>query len=89
MGVLDGRVALNTERISPLVAYLAMADCPFTGQTFSVDGGGIGIYQGWSIADDITVDDISTVADLAVAMDKLPRRVKVRNQYSMLWGDQR
>jgi hypothetical protein len=73
-------------RISPLVAYLATADCPFSGQTFSVYGGGVGIYQGWSIAEEIPIEDVGTVTELAVAMDKLPRRVKVRNQNSMLFG---
>jgi NAD(P)-dependent dehydrogenase (short-subunit alcohol dehydrogenase family) len=76
-------------RVSPLVAYLSSADCPFTGQTFSVYGGGVGIYQGWSIAEEISTDDIATVADLAAAMDKLPRRVKVRNQQAMLFGGER
>ncbi len=76
-------------RISPLVAYLATADCPFSGQVFSVYGGGIGIYQGWSIAEDITVDGVETLDELAVAMDKLPKRVKVRNQNSMLFGDKK
>jgi hypothetical protein len=64
-----------------------MADCPFSGQTFSVYGGGIGIYQGWSIAEELPIDDIGTVADLAVAMDKLPRRVTGRNQNAMLFGE--
>jgi NAD(P)-dependent dehydrogenase (short-subunit alcohol dehydrogenase family) len=77
------------ERVSPLVAYLSTAGCPFTGQVFSVYGGGVGIYQGWSIAEEITADDIESIADLAVAMDKLPRRVEVRNQNQMLWGDKR
>jgi NAD(P)-dependent dehydrogenase (short-subunit alcohol dehydrogenase family) len=74
------------ERVSPLVAYLATADCPFTGQVFSVYGNGVGIYQGWSIAEDIDTRDITSVAELAVAMDKLPRHVKVRNQNAMLFG---
>ena len=79
----------DPEHISPLVAYLATADCPFTGQTFSVYGGGVGIYQGWSIAEEIDTDDVTTVAELAVAMDKLPRHVKVRNQNAMLFGGER
>jgi NAD(P)-dependent dehydrogenase (short-subunit alcohol dehydrogenase family) len=75
------------ERVSPLVAYLATAECPFTGQVFSVYGNGVGLYQGWSIAEDIDTRDVTSVAELAVAMDKLPRRVEVRNQFSMLFGD--
>src|SRR5258708_6554818 len=36
--------------VSPLVAYLAAADCPFTGQVFSVHGGSVGLYRGWTVA---------------------------------------
>jgi NAD(P)-dependent dehydrogenase (short-subunit alcohol dehydrogenase family) len=79
IGEVIDQPQFDPERISPLVGYLATADCPFTGQTFSVFGGGIGLYQGWSIADELPVDDIAGVSELAVAMDKLPRRITVRN----------
>lgn len=42
--------AFHPANVSPLVAYLATAGCPFTGQVFAVSGGQVGIYQGWSIA---------------------------------------
>jgi NAD(P)-dependent dehydrogenase (short-subunit alcohol dehydrogenase family) len=86
IGEVMDQPQFDPQRISPLVAYLSTADCPFNGQTFSVYGSGVGIYQGWSIADELPFDDIDTVADLAAAMDKLPRRVKVRNQNTMLFG---
>jgi hypothetical protein len=41
----------DSERISPLVGYLATADCPFSGEIFSIYGGRITLYQGWSIAE--------------------------------------
>ena len=75
--------------VSPLVAYLAGEQCPFTGQVFSVYGGGVGIYQGWSIHEEIRSGDTTTVAQLAAALDKLPRRVPVRNQLAILSGGAR
>jgi NAD(P)-dependent dehydrogenase (short-subunit alcohol dehydrogenase family) len=89
LGEIMEQPQFDPDRISPLVAYLAMEDCPFSGQTFSVYGGGVGIYQGWSIAEDIETEDISTVAELATAMEKLPRRIKVRDQSAMLTGGQK
>ena len=88
IGEVMDKPQFDPGRVSPLVAYLAIADCPFTGQAFSVYGDGIGLYQGWSIAEDIDTRDITTVAELAVAMDKLPRYIKVRNQNAMLFGGQ-
>ena len=71
----DGQTAMfDPENISPLVAVLASADCPFNGQVFSVYGGGVGIYAGWSIAEEVDADGAYawTVDELAVAMAKLP-----------------
>jgi len=52
--------------ISPLVAYLSTADCPFTGGVFHVGGNEVGLYGGWSLADEdiIVADGRWTVADL-------------------------
>ncbi len=52
--------------ISPLVAYLSTADCPFTGGVFHVGGNEVGLYGGWSLADGdiIATDGRWTVADL-------------------------
>ena len=52
--------------ISPLVAYLSTADCPFTGGVFHVGGNEVGLYGGWSLDNDdiIATDGRWTVADL-------------------------
>lgn len=53
--------------VSPLVAYLAAADCPFTGGVFHVGGNEVGLYGGWSLDDDqmLVTDGRFTVAELA------------------------
>ena len=58
--------------ISPLVGYLSTADNPFTGGVFHVGGNEVGLYGGWSLADDdiIATDGRWTVSDL---QDKAPR----------------
>jgi NAD(P)-dependent dehydrogenase (short-subunit alcohol dehydrogenase family) len=70
----------DPENISPLVAYLASEACPFSGQAFSVYGGSVGIYAGWSIAEEVTTEGRWEVDQLAKAMDALPRHVKVNSQ---------
>ena len=70
----------DPENISPLVAALAAEGCPFNGQVFSVFGGFVGIYGGWSIAEEVSTDDRWGVDQLIAAMDKLPREVKVKTQ---------
>ena len=74
----------DPENVSPLVAVLASATCPFNGQVFSVYGGSVGIYGGWSIADSVDTDDRWTAESLATAMDKLPRTVEVHSQIAEL-----
>jgi hypothetical protein len=37
------------------VAYLAAADCPFTGGVFHVGGNEVGLYSGWQLADDAVI----------------------------------
>jgi NAD(P)-dependent dehydrogenase (short-subunit alcohol dehydrogenase family) len=54
--------------ISPLVAYLATADCPFTGCTFYVQGGMVKLFRSWEMADGVHRDTRWTVAELAQAM---------------------
>jgi NAD(P)-dependent dehydrogenase (short-subunit alcohol dehydrogenase family) len=54
--------------VSPLVAYLATADCPFTGETFFVQGGSVKRVQSWAFGPGVDRDDRWTVADLAEAM---------------------
>jgi hypothetical protein len=74
----------DPENVSPLVAYLAAERCPFNGQVFSVYGGAVGIYAGWSIAEEVTTDGRWTVEGLRAAMDGLPRSVPVNTQMDAL-----
>jgi NAD(P)-dependent dehydrogenase (short-subunit alcohol dehydrogenase family) len=74
----------DPECVSPLVAVLASKTCPFNGQVFSVYGGSVGIYAGWSIAESVETDDRWTPETLAAAMDKLPRTVEVNSQIAEL-----
>jgi NAD(P)-dependent dehydrogenase (short-subunit alcohol dehydrogenase family) len=57
--------------ISPLVAYLATADCAFTGETFFVQGGTVRIVQSWTMAAGVERDDRWTVSELASALKDL------------------
>ncbi|MGD0748483.1 MAG: SDR family oxidoreductase [Acidimicrobiales bacterium] len=74
----------DPECVSPLVAVLASETCPFNGQVFSVYGGSVGIYAGWSIAESVETDDRWTPETLASAMDTLPRTVEVNSQIAEL-----
>jgi NAD(P)-dependent dehydrogenase (short-subunit alcohol dehydrogenase family) len=62
--------------VSPFVAYLATAGCPFTGETFLVQGGKVQRVQSWSAAEVIEKDDRWTVDELAAAAPKLERPKK-------------
>ena len=39
--------------MSPLVAYLSTADCPFNGETFFVQGGVVKRAQSWEMGETI------------------------------------
>ncbi len=74
------KAVFDPGNISPLVSYLSADGCEFNGQVFSVYGGSVGIYQGWSIAQEVAVDKDWTLDNFAEAVDKLPREVKVNSQ---------
>ena len=57
--------------ISPLVAWLATADCPATGKVYFVQGGRIAAMNNWSMGRAIDKDDRWTVAELDKAMLEL------------------
>jgi NAD(P)-dependent dehydrogenase (short-subunit alcohol dehydrogenase family) len=57
--------------ISPLVAYLATADCPFTGETFFVQGGQVKKFQSWKMGDGVERDERWTVSGLQSELSKL------------------
>jgi NAD(P)-dependent dehydrogenase (short-subunit alcohol dehydrogenase family) len=57
--------------ISPLVAYLASADCAFNGETFFVQGGSVKLVQSWTMGAGVERDDRWTVAELTAALKDL------------------
>jgi NAD(P)-dependent dehydrogenase (short-subunit alcohol dehydrogenase family) len=71
----EGFDVWDPANVSPFVAYLATADCPFTGETFLVQGGRVQRAQTWKAAERIEKDDRWTVAELAAAAPQLTPRV--------------
>ena len=57
--------------VSPLVAWLASADCPLTGRTFAVQGGGISQLNGWTAGETVSVDEPWTVELVAEKLGAL------------------
>jgi NAD(P)-dependent dehydrogenase (short-subunit alcohol dehydrogenase family) len=58
--------------VSPLVAYLATADCPFTGQVFGAYGGKVGLYEGWTVTKRAEKDQRWEIGELRAAMKDFP-----------------
>ena len=65
--------AWDPANVSPLVAYLATEDCPFTGTTFFVQGSVVRLFQPWEMTDTIDRGDRWTVAELEKEMVKLQK----------------
>ena len=61
----------NPANISPLVGYLATAQCPLTGQVLFVQGGQVRMFQPWTMTATIDKHDRWTVAELAEAVPRL------------------
>jgi NAD(P)-dependent dehydrogenase (short-subunit alcohol dehydrogenase family) len=59
--------------ISPLVAYLATADCAFSGECFLVQGGTVALIESWSRGPGVERDSRWSVSDLADALAPLTR----------------
>jgi NAD(P)-dependent dehydrogenase (short-subunit alcohol dehydrogenase family) len=57
--------------VSPLVGYLATADCPFNGCTFYVQGGTVKLMEPWKIADGVEQSERWTIDGLAKALTSL------------------
>jgi NAD(P)-dependent dehydrogenase (short-subunit alcohol dehydrogenase family) len=57
--------------VSPLVAYLATADCAFTGETFFVQGGIVKRVRSWEMAEGVEQDARWDVAALGEALKPL------------------
>jgi len=70
----------DTDNVSPLVGYLATADCPYNGQVWSVMGGHVGLYAGWSIGEETDLGRRWTVRELTEDLDGWPRRIKINRQ---------
>jgi NAD(P)-dependent dehydrogenase (short-subunit alcohol dehydrogenase family) len=61
----DGFDVWDPANVAPFVAYLATAECPFTGETFIVQGGRVQRVQSWTAAQRIDKDDRWSVGELA------------------------
>ncbi|MFM2076375.1 MAG: hypothetical protein RJA49_265 [Actinomycetota bacterium] len=59
--------------ISPLVAYLASADCAFNGETFLVQGGSVTVVESWARGAHVERDSKWTVPELTEALAPLAR----------------
>ena len=59
--------------ISPLVAYLATAECAFNGETFLVQGGTVTMIESWKRGNGVERDSKWTVAELTAALAPLAR----------------
>jgi len=70
VGVFDPWDPAN---ISPLVAYLASADCAFTGETFLVQGGSVTMVESWARGAHVERDSKWTVGELTDALAPLSR----------------
>jgi NAD(P)-dependent dehydrogenase (short-subunit alcohol dehydrogenase family) len=67
----DGFDIWDPANVSPFVAYLATSSCPFTGETFTVQGGRVQRVASWRVAERIEKDDRWTVTELANAANGL------------------
>jgi NAD(P)-dependent dehydrogenase (short-subunit alcohol dehydrogenase family) len=61
---------MDPGNVSPLVAYLASAECKATGDVFAVSGGSVERLEGWSSGEQLLdLDRRPTVAEVAAAFD--------------------
>jgi NAD(P)-dependent dehydrogenase (short-subunit alcohol dehydrogenase family) len=65
----DGFDVWDPANVSPLVAYLATADCEITGRTFFVQGGVVRVMEPWNMGDKLEQSERWTIDALA---DQLP-----------------
>lgn len=67
----DGFDVWDPANVSPLVAYLAAADCPITGRTFFAQGGTIRVIEPWRLGERLERDDRWTIDGLAAELPKI------------------
>ncbi len=58
----------DPKNVSPLVAYLATADCAFSGETFFVQGGVVRRVRSWEMGESVESKETWTVAALGEAL---------------------
>ncbi|HTU14474.1 MAG TPA: SDR family oxidoreductase [Solirubrobacterales bacterium] len=68
-----GHDLFDPSNISPLVAYLAAAECPVTGKVFAVQGGSIQELQGWTVSNSIETEGLWRIDDIAERLGAAPR----------------
>ncbi|HEV3505286.1 MAG TPA: SDR family oxidoreductase, partial [Actinomycetes bacterium] len=66
--------AWHPANVSPLVAWLAAADCPVTGRVFLVHGGNVQLFRPWSLEAAVEKDGRWSAAELAGALPGLLTR---------------
>ncbi|HUF99391.1 MAG TPA: SDR family NAD(P)-dependent oxidoreductase [Ilumatobacter sp.] len=65
----EGFDVWDPANVSPLVAYLSGADCPFTGETFYIQGGTVRRLEPWTLIGDSIENPVRwELDDLAAAM---------------------
>jgi NAD(P)-dependent dehydrogenase (short-subunit alcohol dehydrogenase family) len=70
----------HPRNIAPLVAYLASRDCSLTGQVFSVRGGTIAHFRGWTLSDGLEVEGPWTEAEIGARLPQLVAEAPDRRQ---------
>src|SRR5215510_2284025 len=60
----------DPKNVSPLVCYLASADCQFNGETFFVQGGTVRRVRSWEMAESVEQQETWTVDALGEALAK-------------------
>jgi len=67
----EGFDVWDPANVSPLVAYLATADCPITGRTFFAQGGTVRVLQPWHLGERLEQDGRWTIEGLAAELPKI------------------
>jgi NAD(P)-dependent dehydrogenase (short-subunit alcohol dehydrogenase family) len=67
----DGFDLWDPANVSPVVAYLATADCELTGRTLFVQGGTVRVMEPWSMGERLERDGRWTVEELAAQVPRL------------------